>query len=150
VICVAASGKQTWTGSADVASLFTNFGRSAISVSAPGGNYAVANGAIQVSAWPWGNDIASWVWSYCAKFRLTAAGALTACQAGNRLSGYVGTSQATPHVAGLAALLVAEIGHGNPAQIKARILQSAVDAGASGTDPYFGKGRIDVAAALGL
>jgi subtilisin family serine protease len=62
----------------------------------------------------------------------------------------VGTSQAAPHVAGLAALLVAEMGKDKPAQIKARIQQSAVDAGQTGTDPYFGKGRIDVARALGL
>src|SRR5438067_10638652 len=55
-----------------------------------------------------------------------------------------------PHVAGLAALLVAQLGHGNPALIRARILQSADDLGDPGVDPYYGKGRINVARALGL
>ena len=135
-------------------SFYTNFGRSAITVAAPGGN-ADAAGGFSVSLWPWGNDIASWVWSYCSKTRIagyTATGVpvLTACAAGNRLSGYIGTSQASPHVAGLAALLVAEQGHGQPQQIKQAIVKSAIDLGQVGTDPFFGRGRISVSNALGL
>ena len=61
-----------------------------------------------------------------------------------------GTSFAAPHVTGLAALLVAQLGHGDPALIRARILQSADDLGAPGTDPYYGKGRINIARALGV
>jgi hypothetical protein len=53
-------------------------------------------------------------------------------------------------VAGLAALLVAQLGHGNPALIASRIMQSADDLGEPGTDPYYGKGRINVARALGV
>ncbi len=60
-----------------------------------------------------------------------------------------GTSFAAPHVAGLAALLVAQLGQGNPALIRARILQSADDLGEPGTDPYYGKGRINVARGTG-
>ncbi len=48
------------------------------------------------------------------------------------------------------ALLVAQLGHGNPALIRARILQSADDLGEPGVDPYYGKGRVNVARALGL
>ena len=66
------------------------------------------------------------------------------------LSGGIGTSWAAPHVAGLAALLVAQLGHGNPALIRARILQSADDLGEPGIDPYYGHGRINVARALGV
>jgi subtilisin family serine protease len=62
----------------------------------------------------------------------------------------LGTSFAAPHVAGLAALLVAQLGHGNPALIRARILQSADDMDKPGHDPYYGSGRINVARALGL
>jgi subtilisin family serine protease len=154
VVCVSAVGPALATSNPDTPTSYTNFGRSAISVAAPGGDADFAGG-FTPSLWPWGLDIASWVWSYCSKTTLaglTPAGVpiLTACVAGNRLTGEIGTSQASPHVAGLAALLVAEQGHGRPSQIKAAILKSAVDLGQPGTDPYFGRGRIDVANALGL
>lgn len=158
VVCVSsvgpAKGSAIGTDSASAPAYYTNYGRSSISVAAPGGNADAAHG-YTVSAWPWGNDIASWVWSYCSKTRIagyTSAGVpvLTSCVAGNRLTGYIGTSQATPHVAGLAALLMAETGTTNPAQIKAAIEQSAVDLGQPGTDPFYGKGRISVSNALGL
>lgn len=150
VVCVSAAGPLVPTGSPDIPSYYTNFGRSAISVAGPGGNAGNV-----VSNWPYGPANGSYVWSYCAKNRFagyTSAGVpvLTSCVAGNRLSGMMGTSQATPHVAGLAALLVAEHGHGNPSQIKHLIEQSADDLGQPGTDPFYGRGRINVAKALGL
>jgi len=170
VLCVSAvgpnKGTDVGTAAADAPAIFTNFGRSSIDVAGPGGNYqADADGKPIVSAgWPWGADIASWVWSYCPKDRIakdadgkmifnptTHAPTLTACAAGNRLSGMVGTSQATPHVAGLAALLIAEKGvHGQPQLIKQAIMRSGDDLGQPGVDPYYGAGRINVAKALGL
>jgi hypothetical protein len=54
---------------------------------------------------------------------------------------------AAPHVAGLAALVVEDVGR-NPAQVRARIQQYADDLGQIGTDPYYGKGRINVIATL--
>ena len=154
VICVSATGPATATGAADAFAYYSNFGRSAVDVAAPGGNADALNG-FTVSTWPWGADIASWVWSYCPKFRiagLTAAGVpvLTACTAGNRLTGSIGTSQASPHVAGLAALILAENPGMSIDDVKDLILSSADDIGAPGTDPLFGKGRINVAKALGL
>jgi subtilisin family serine protease len=153
VVCVSAVGPKTATGNVDTPAFYTNFGRSSISVAGPGGN--ADDPAYTVSTWIWGNDIASWVWSYCSKTRLagfTTAGVpiLTACAAGNRVTGYIGTSQATPHVAGLAALLIAEKGKGQPQTIKQIIEKSADDLGQPGTDPYYGRGRINVAKALGL
>jgi subtilisin family serine protease len=62
----------------------------------------------------------------------------------------VGTSWAAPHTVGLAALLIEQMGHGKPAQIRAAILQSADDLGEPGVDPFYGHGRINVARALGL
>ena len=53
-------------------------------------------------------------------------------------------------VAGLAGLLVAEMGHNHPSAIKAAIQNSADDLGQHGTDPFYGRGRINVARALGL
>ncbi len=156
VLCVSAVGPTTWGGNPDAFSFFSNYGRSAIDVAGPGGN-AVPLDSIhyQVSAWPWGNDIASWVWSYCSKTRIAGyqkdgTPILTACAAGNRISGFIGTSQATPHVAGLAALLAAQLGHGQPQLLKQLIMQTADDLGQPGRDPYYGAGRINVARALGL
>jgi subtilisin family serine protease len=147
VICVSASGPQTFTGSPDVPAVYTNFGRSAISVAAPGGNVGAA-----ASTWPWGSGTISWVWSMCARNYLPnpATPAVRPCASGGAVTASVGTSQASPHVAGLAALLVAEMGRGNPAAIKAAILNSADDLGLPGVDPHYGRGRINVARALGL
>jgi len=151
VVCVSAIGPTTATGPADIPAFYTNFGRSAISVSAPGGNADLDN--LPITTWPWGPDFASWVWSYCSKTTitgLTSTGTpvLTACVSGNRLTGFIGTSQASPHVAGLAALIVSLKGHGRPEQIKHIIEQSADDLGQPGTDPFFGRGRINVARAV--
>jgi len=153
VICVSAVGPETASDDPDTPTWYTNFGRSAISVAAPGGSITdLKNPA--VSNWPWGPDIASWIFSLCSKTYIasftTSGTPVTPCAAGNRIAGEIGTSQASPHVAGLAALLIAEQGKGSPAQIKSAILKSAVDLGQPGTDPYYGSGRIDVARALGL
>jgi subtilisin family serine protease len=66
------------------------------------------------------------------------------------VTGYAGTSQATPHVTGLAALLVAELGRGNPSLIANVIKSSADDLGKKGHDAFYGNGRINLARALGL
>jgi serine protease len=58
-----------------------------------------------------------------------------------------GTSQATPHVAALAALLARQ-GISTPAGIKAAIESSAEDLGSAGRDDTFGHGLINPARAL--
>jgi subtilisin family serine protease len=155
VLCVSSVGPATAMLDQDAPAFYTNFGRSAVSVAAPGGNADAANG-FPASARPWGTDFASRVWSLCAKYRIagftgTGAPILTPCTAGNRLYGLVGTSQAAPHVAGLAALLIAEHGYARqPQAVKHAVERSARDLGATGPDPYYGRGRVDVARALGL
>ncbi|HXE56665.1 MAG TPA: S8 family serine peptidase [Gemmatimonadales bacterium] len=133
VVCVAATGPTAqggtngpWTN-IDAPASYTNYGRSAINVAAPGGNAA------------------SFVWAACSRFSL----AIPICRTGTFILGAQGTSMAAPHTSGLAALLVEDLGR-RPGQIRAALQQSADDLGEPGTDPFYGKGRINVAAALGL
>ena len=66
-------------------------------------------------------------------------------------SGYYGTSMAAPHVAGLAALIIASqrLGpHPAPAAVQQLIEQTARDIGPAGYDIRYGHGLIDAAAAL--
>jgi lantibiotic leader peptide-processing serine protease len=154
VMCVSAVGQETPTGSPDVPAFYSNFGRSAITVAAPGG--AAALPLAPVPGWAWGTSIGSFVWSFCSKTTLESdtlgvvTGRRPGCINGGSLTGMIGTSQASPHVAGLAALLMAEMGTGKPSQIKHAIIASADDLGQPGTDPFYGKGRINVARALSL
>lgn len=118
VICVSATRYE------DAPASYTNYGRSAIDVAAPGGFSG------------------EWVYSLCPQTSL-----LFGCAAGYYTLGVAGTSQATPHVAGLAALAVEDVGR-NPAQVRAYIRNSA-DPIAGGNSAYYGKGRINVARAVG-
>jgi len=70
--------------------------------------------------------------------------------AGNGLVGFCGTSQATPHVAGLAALILSENPSLTPAQVQGYIRSGAIDKGAAGFDTSYGYGRIDVINSLNL
>ena len=61
--------------------------------------------------------------------------------------GYAGTSMATPHVAGAAAILMQQ-GITSPAAIEDALRRTAVDLGASGRDNFFGYGLINVRNAM--
>jgi len=63
------------------------------------------------------------------------------------LIGYLGTSMASPHVAGLAALLMSQ-GVADPAAVEALIKQTAKDLGQPGRDDLFGFGLIQPRTAL--
>ncbi|HEU0077314.1 MAG TPA: S8 family serine peptidase [Longimicrobiaceae bacterium] len=132
VICVSATGPTGAAGingpfyQVDARAPYSNFGRSSVSVAAPGGAQR-------------------FVWAACSTTSLI----YTVCRPGGFVLGLNGTSMAAPHVSGLAALLVEKYGR-NPAQIRHAIQSSADDLGETGTDPFYGKGRINVARALGL
>jgi lantibiotic leader peptide-processing serine protease len=135
VVCVSATG-PTWRGSIDgpwndfdQPATFSNYGRSAIFVSAPGGNTN------------------NFVYAACSSFSLRSPG----CQATNRFTiGLRGTSMAAPHASGVAALIIAQHGRGNPALVRNRLAQTADRVTGSGSDPYFGRGRVNAARAVGL
>ena len=58
-----------------------------------------------------------------------------------------GTSMSTAHVSGLAALLLSRWPHLNPEQLRAGLMQSALDVGARGWDPRAGAGLAQRSAA---
>jgi subtilisin family serine protease len=61
-----------------------------------------------------------------------------------------GTSQAAPHVAGLAALIWARNPSYDAGRVRSAIQATAVDLGAPGWDQQFGWGRINVLSAVAL
>jgi serine protease len=58
-----------------------------------------------------------------------------------------GTSMATPHVSGVAALVRAAHPTWTPVQVRQAMTATAVDLGAAGRDVYFGYGLVDALAA---
>src|SRR5437667_6869586 len=60
-----------------------------------------------------------------------------------------GTSMATPHVSGTAALVRAVQAGLSPAQVRSQIEQTATRLGGSGFNPQFGWGLVNAAAAVG-
>jgi subtilisin family serine protease len=61
-----------------------------------------------------------------------------------------GTSMASPHVAGVAALLMASNAAYTAADVRQRMNSTALDLGTSGKDTKYGYGLVDAAAALGI
>ena len=146
VICASATGPTSnagangpWVDVDAFVALYSSYGRSAVDVAAPGGTGDFADPTrLQFGR----------VWTLCTT--TPTEGSFPACKAGRPIAQPFGTSLSAAHVSGLAALLVAQLGHGKPALIREKIIQSADDLGAPGTDPYYGKGRINIARALGL
>jgi lantibiotic leader peptide-processing serine protease len=108
---------------------YTNYGQSVINVAAPGGDFLAGGAPEDLILAPGGRAGLTGAYQYYLA---------------------AGTSMAAPHVSALAALLVGAFGQTPPAQLRSRIEHSAQDILKPGADPYSGKGRIDVARALGL
>jgi len=68
---------------------------------------------------------------------------------GNRTYGYLqGTSMATPHVAGCAALVRSVNSSLTPDAVETLLRNTSVDLGTAGRDDFFGSGRLDCGAAV--
>ncbi len=115
------------------ASVYSNYGQSTIDFSAPGGSWAYAfepggfdpctvAGITQVCYafdYVWSTTSGGWTWA-------------------------AGTSMASPHVAGIAALIIGKNGGSmKPAQVISTLMRSADDLGKPGKDDYYGSGRVN-------
>lgn len=126
-ICISA------TGPTDGLASYSNFGTSAVNVAGPGGDVAVT-----------GDPFTAMVISPCSSFSV-----FFNCGTGMSYLFAQGTSMATPHAAGVAALIDAQANGGmNAGQLKSRLQQSADDIGKKGADPAFGNGRVNACAAV--
>lgn len=66
----------------------------------------------------------------------------------DRQDAFNGTSMASPHVAAVAALVISANPGMTPAQVKARLIETATDLGSPGRDNYFGAGLVNAYLAL--
>ncbi|HEU0076867.1 MAG TPA: S8 family serine peptidase [Longimicrobiaceae bacterium] len=132
--CVSATGPTSRTSvngpwqNPDSKAGYSNYGVEHINVAAPGGN-----GSSMVTA-------------ACSGFSLN----VPVCRPRTFVLGLNGTSMASPHAAAVAALLVEKIGKRQPGLVRQRLQQTADDLGKRGADPIYGKGRVNLATALGL
>jgi len=140
VISVSATGPMGWAlGSTDLdrPASYTNYGQSAITFAAPGGDFALpGNQVCSKPRFPSGSVV-----QYCWVMDMVMA----PCRS-TTTTGYcwaAGTSMASPAVAGVAALVIGKYGHLQPAQVLARLQQSADDLGKPGNDDYYGGGRVN-------
>jgi subtilisin family serine protease len=122
---------------------YSNFGKSVVDLGAPGGDFVYpGNEACTLPRIPTGTvTTACWVFDM-----VMSPGSLG-------LTGSyfwaAGTSMAAPHVAGVAALIIGRNGGPmHPAQVEAKLKQSATDAGKPGNDEFYGAGFVNALSAV--
>lgn len=143
VMSVSATAPRGWainpTGFLDYPTPYTDYGRSAISIAAPGGyRWDDVPGTCRIVLL---GDFP------CAVQDLVfSIGART--PRGHVYYWAGGTSMAAAHVSGVAALVVSKFGKLHPAQLRTRLERGADDLGLRGNDPYYGAGRVNAIRSL--
>lgn len=116
------------------------------SINASGQCPAHIGGAITVSAVDQNMNLASFS-NYGGVIDLAAPGVgITSSVPGGGYEAWNGTSMATPHVAGAAALLLCEFPGLSPSGVAAKLKEAALDIGPAGNDNSFGAGLVDLIA----
>ncbi|HEU0305425.1 MAG TPA: S8 family serine peptidase [Lysobacter sp.] len=138
VVSVSALAPEGWaldpTTNLDPLASYSNYGQSAISFGAPGGDGRLPGNA---------GCVVSGIGAPCWAFDLVLSSTLT----GWGWSG--GTSMAAPHVSGVAALIIGK--HGGelaPSEVERILRASADDLGKPGKDDAYGYGRVNAAKAV--
>ncbi|MFX0556712.1 S8 family peptidase [Maribacter sp. CXY002] len=122
VISVSATAPMSWienpTGSLDIPASYTDYGKSHITVAGPGGDF----------------DSPSPYWYYDMVFSTIPGG----------WSWSAGTSMASPHVAGVAALIIGKNGgEMAPHSVTKQIVNTADKIDGNGVSVYYGNGRVN-------
>ena len=141
-VCVSATG-PLMQQNFDQPATYTNYGITAVEVAAPGGNASDTEEYVN-------QDL---IIGACSR-RATEPG-LAVCRTSTEGVAYfyayaAGTSMASPHVAGMAALIKSYNPLISVNGLRSKILHSADDIGVKGRDVYSNWGRINVASALGI
>jgi thermitase len=95
-------------------------------------------------------DARAWFSTFNADVEVAAPGVdILSAKLGGGYVTMSGTSMATPHVAGVAALIAGSSADLTPADIRTRLDAAVDDKGAAGRDPEFGFGRVTLSKAFG-
>jgi hypothetical protein len=82
------------------------------------------------------------------QYYLTALGGTVSIDEKGQLMGFEGTSYAAPAISGAVALIESAFPNLTAAQVVDLLMRSATDAGATGADPVFGRGILNLTAAF--
>ncbi len=142
VLTISATGPEGWaldqTTDLDTPAFYTNYGQSVIDFAAPGGDvdFDLRPGGTANSA-NWPVCTVSGVTNYCYVFDLVLS------TINDSYGWAAGTSMASPHASGIAALIIAENGGSmKPAQVEKVMRARADDLGKPGNDDFYGAGRV--------
>ena len=139
VISISATGPMGWANDMLNANLdrmasYSNYGTADVAFAAPGGDYMYPTNEIVVV-----HGVMQYVWALDMVLSTRNPSA-----SGSRYTWSAGTSMASPHAAGVAALIIGQNGgQMDLTRVAAALRASADDLGKPGRDPFYGHGRVN-------